>query len=1542
MSPTEGDDTIDGGFLTTSLNGLGGFDTLFLDFSGLFEGEEASRVQLVLYNDENFANTRETVFFEGRQFDFTISNFERFNIVGSSGNDVIRTHRDFNADDEIHGGEGNNNISTFGGNDTINTGSGNDTIDAGAGDDTISSGGGNDNINAGTGNANIQAGSGDDYIVAGSGATDLSIDGGSGSDWTSVNLLSATSGFSGNFASDFQTADGRIQISNIERFSGSLTNFDDHVSLEFVTSGLNGGDGFDFLELDFSGLFEGEEASRVQLVLYNDENFANTRETVFFEGRQFDFTISNFERFNIVGSSGNDVIRTHRDFNADDEIHGGGGRDNIETYGGNDIIDGGGENDLIEAGDGDDLITGGAGDDNLRGGAGADTFVIVLGADRDFIPGFSVAEDKIDVSAFDTATAISAIESYKSGTTDVIQLADDAFVEFSGAFDRSTLKLSNFIFSEPVDDEVVVPVGRSLSELLQVSDYGAITSHLALFSKAAYGNEVSLLQLQNQGWALYSENEAEQKHFFSVSSLTALTPQDGFPEIELDGHTIRAGNASLILARTDDAIVVSFTGTDDLEIIGPDKLDWINQGAHFEKLLPVLSHILNLVKTDENITDVYFTGHSLGAAMAEISFAFFEEEFSIPDRSVTGHMHNFASPGYNESIAGDAAGIAVSALLSLSAISDVVRNAFSRLLGLTDQDLIDKLVERVNNSDPSDDPDSFSAWLAYDIINGSAVFGDQLGHAFEVKVVEPTSVEEASQEILEKAVDAALLIAGFAFPIVRLGSAIRKVVNAAGDIFEFVQDSIAYHSHDLYADVFLQIDKAIFSNSELLEHFSSNLDYSAGQVFFSYDGALIAGEEANSLLDLGEDGRWNIGEHLNGANYVDFSVLSVSFLDRNKKMILLGHASTDFMEGGNVGGLFLGLGGSDHIALTSTDVDLVDGGDGVDTLHFEDSSYVVIDLLDNSLNNGAAMGDRYFSIENVVGSEFDDFIFGDSGTNRISGYKGVDRVHGRGGDDFLTVSQGGDWLFGGDGSDTYIYEKIDVSGADSARIIEQADEGSFDTISFSQLFESDVILKYVGDDLVISIRGIKGILASDLVVSGGRLAANVELLSFADGAQVDLVTHLAAELNGEATDSNDVLRFVAEKAAYIGRAGLDLLDFSEYIAPSQSQSNGAQQSPSTNGLSIIYSEVGIGLLNAIDLDNVELSGIEDIIASRYDDIIEMDALGNIVTGGAGNDRILGMQGDDLFIDGAGSGDDVYDGGDGVDSVDYSTAQETISVDLRQSQNNASGVDIGADSLNSIESVFAGHGNDSVAGNNSANTINGGPGNDELFGYEGSDLLFGGAGNDIILGGDQNDNLYGGDGNDQVLGQRGADFLYGGAGDDLVLGGNRNDRLFGEDGNDRVFGGNDQDLIDGGAGSDIGRGGNGDDILNGGADGDVLFGGTGRDTVNGDGGDDVIFGRGGFDILNGGAGDDLLEGGLQADQFIFEDGFGNDTITDFASLNNAERIHLSDVTEITDFQDLIDNHMSQVGADVLIDDGLGNTITLLGVQLSDLDAVDFVF
>ena len=259
-----------------------------------------------------------------------------------------------------------------------------------------------------------------------------------------------------------------------------------------------------------------------------------------------------------------------------------------------------------------------------------------------------------------------------------------------------------------------------------------------------------------------------------------------------------------------------------------------------------------------------------------------------------------------------------------------------------------------------------------------------------------------------------------------------------------------------------------------------------------------------------------------------------------------------------------------------------------------------------------------------------------------------------------------------------------------------------------------------------------------------------------------------------------------------------------------------------------------------------------------------------------------------------------------------------------------------------DSMMGSSANETFEGRDGDDTIFSGAGNDIILGESGTDTVIAGAGNDVVFGGNQNDYLDGGDGDDQILGELGADTLYGGDGNDLILGGNRNDRLFGENGDDRTFGGNGNDLVDAGAGSDILRGGSQDDILTGGTGDDVAFGGTGRDSLSGDDGNDLLFGRGGFDILNGGAGDDTLEGGIQADQFIFEGAFGNDTITDFAATNNAERINLSAVNAISDFQDLIDNHMSQVGADVVIDDLNGNTITLLGVTLSDLDAIDFVF
>ena len=57
-------------------------------------------------------------------------------------------------------------------------------------------------------------------------------------------------------------------------------------------------------------------------------------------------------------------------------------------------------------------------------------------------------------------------------------------------------------------------------------------------------------------------------------------------------------------------------------------------------------------------------------------------------------------------------------------------------------------------------------------------------------------------------------------------------------------------------------------------------------------------------------------------------------------------------------------------------------------------------------------------IENVIGSKFNDAIFGNEAANNISGGNGDDWLSGLGGDDFVSGGNGNDWIYGGLGADT--------------------------------------------------------------------------------------------------------------------------------------------------------------------------------------------------------------------------------------------------------------------------------------------------------------------------------------------------------------------------------------------------------------------------------------------------------------------------------------------------------------------------------------------
>ena len=330
---------------------------------------------------------------------------------------------------------------------------------------------------------------------------------------------------------------------------------------------------------------------------------------------------------------------------------------------------------------------------------------------------------------------------------------------------------------------------------------------------------------------------------------------------------------------------------------------------------------------------------------------------------------------------------------------------------------------------------------------------------------------------------------------------------------------------------------------------------------------------------------------------------------------------------------------------------------------------------------------------------------------------------------------------------------------------------------------------------------------------------------------------------------------------------------------------------------------------------------------------------------------------------------VADSNGGTDTANASAVSAASNIRLDGTIGSIDGVAV---TFANIENAIGGDGHDTIAGNGGNNqlfgmrgndallgqggndTLEGGTGNDTLNGDAGNDTLRGGADNDLLRGGTQEDRLFGEGGNDRLFGQAGFDYLDGGAGNDTLDGGAQADNLLGGTGNDLMFGGGGFDRLFGGTGNDTGYGGDGSDALFGqqdndrvfGQDGnDRLFGGTGNDYLDGGSGNDSLFGGAGFDTLLGSIGNDTMTGNFNADTFIFADfggGFGADVITDFAATNNFERIDLSRVSAIVNLFDLFSNHMSQVGADVLIDAGGGNTITLLGVSMGDLDATDFVF
>ena len=407
-----------------------------------------------------------------------------------------------------------------------------------------------------------------------------------------------------------------------------------------------------------------------------------------------------------------------------------------------------------------------------------------------------------------------------------------------------------------------------------------------------------------------------------------------------------------------------------------------------------------------------------------------------------------------------------------------------------------------------------------------------------------------------------------------------------------------------------------------------------------------------------------------------------------------------------------------------------------------------------------------------------------------------------------------------------------------------------------------------------------------------------------------------------------------------------------------------------------FSDAIIDLSGAQTVYNGEehtFTNFENATGSRFADVLLGSAGNNVLDGGAGddrlearggNDRILGGSGDDTVL--AGAGDDIVYGQDGNDSISGGDGADGLS--------GGNGADVIAGGAGA-DRLFGDAGNDTLRGEGDDDLLSGGTGNDRLYGGEGADRLLGGeggdrlegeAGDDIVYGQAGNDRLYGQDGNDglaggagidvlfggngadRLFGQADDDFLYGQNGNDALYGGAGVDRLYGGNGDDRILGGDDRDLVYGEAGNDILYGDGGSDFMRGGAGNDGIAGGVGNDSIYGDSGNDRLFGQDGDDGFVGGFGDDAFYGGAGADRFLFTNQAGDDRIMDFARFEAGEVIDLSRISDITDYEDMRDNHLRRVNDELVITyEGIDETgaaatgtITIGGVSLLSSD--DFVF
>ena len=406
--------------------------------------------------------------------------------------------------------------------------------------------------------------------------------------------------------------------------------------------------------------------------------------------------------------------------------------------------------------------------------------------------------------------------------------------------------------------------------------------------------------------------------------------------------------------------------------------------------------------------------------------------------------------------------------------------------------------------------------------------------------------------------------------------------------------------------------------------------------------------------------------------------------------------------------------------------DDIDGGDDEDTVTYENSDAGIRVTVNAATGNegGDAEGDRLSNVENLVGSDHNDRLFGDGAHNELTGGDGDDRI---------VAGLGEDRVEGGAGADTMDGDA--VSATESGYAVVQSIYA--DTLSYAS-----------------SAGGVRIDLSSQYAVAA---SAEQQRAHYATGSGGDAVgDKFRGFENVTGGMGNDRLTGDGFDNILIGGPGADRLDGGAPQATAAGAdgrfgtSDDVMTPADTDTVSYAGSTAGV----TITFSERRLNNEDVTVGAGSGGDAEGDRLLNI-------EKVIGTAHDDTFI--ASSLTQMFDGGENAEddpetpNLDESKDSDTVSFANLDDPVN---LILGRSFYRNIENAIGGSGNDILRGDDNPNRLEGGAGDDFMSGFNGADTLVGGAGDDQLVGASGFDLLNGGPGADNINGDAGGTLTRG--------------------------------------------------------------------------------------------------------------------------------------------------------------------------------------